>query len=82
MRLLHPPILYLLEIDQGLQTDTKRSKKAKTSLDSKFANLGGNAVSRDKKGRPKADDSSFQQDIAGLGDAGYEPYVFYEFEIV
>jgi len=66
-----------------VKTDTKRAKKAKASLDSRFANLGGNAVSRDKKGRPKADDGGLQQDLAGLGgDSGYEPYVFYEFEIV
>lgn len=47
--------------------------------------MGGNAVKRDKKGRPVKDDSSTQQEMAtaGLGgEQGYEPYVFYEFELV
>jgi len=72
-----------LEFVCGLiKTDSKRSKKAKQLLDARFANLGGNAVSRDKKGKPKADDSGLQQEMAGLsGESGYEPFVFYEFEI-
>lgn len=67
------------------QTTPKLAKKAKTALDNRFSDLGGNAVSRDKKGRPKQDDSSMQQELAGAGlggDQGFEPYVFYEFEIV
>jgi V-type H+-transporting ATPase subunit C len=42
-------------------------------------------MSRDKKGRPVKDDAGMQQEMAtaGLGmDQGYEPYVFYEFELV
>ena len=41
-------------------------------------------MSKDKKGRPKQDDQSMQQEMAGagLGESGYEPYVFYEFEVV
>jgi V-type H+-transporting ATPase subunit C len=43
-------------------------------------------MSKDKKGRVKQDDSQMQQDMAatgfGGGDSGYEPYVFYEFEII
>jgi len=75
-----------LEYACGLvKTDAKRSKKAKAELDKRFAELGGNAVSKDKKGRPKVDDSAMQQEMAGAGlgggDTGYEPYVFYEFEI-
>jgi V-type H+-transporting ATPase subunit C len=74
---------YLTYTDYYPQPDPKKLRKAKDALDSRFAELGGNAVSRDKKGRPKADDSSMQQDLAGVGgDTGYEPYVFYEFEIV
>ncbi|KAK3051673.1 Vacuolar ATP synthase subunit C [Extremus antarcticus] len=67
-----------------IKTDPKRAKKAKGSLDARFADIGGNAMSRDKKGRPVKDDSSMQQDMAavGLGMENYEPYVFYEFEIV
>ena len=67
-----------------LQTDPKRAKKAKGSLDARFADIGGNAVTRDKKGRPVKDDSSMQQDMAsvGFGHEAYEPYVFYQFELV
>ena len=67
------------------QTDPKRAKKAKGSLDARFSDLGGNAMTKDKKGRPVKDDSSMQQEMASAGmgmDQGYEPYVFYEFEIV
>ena len=42
-------------------------------------------MSKDKKGRPTKDDSGIQQEMAGAGlggDQGYEPYVFYEFELV
>ena len=42
-------------------------------------------MARDKKGRPKQDDSSMQQEMAAAGhgmDQGYEPFVFYEFEVV
>lgn len=42
-------------------------------------------MTKDKKGRPVKDDSNMQQEMAGAGfgmDQGYEPYVFYEFEIV
>lgn len=42
-------------------------------------------MSKDKKGRPVKDDSGMQQEMATAGfsaDQGYEPYVFYQFEIV
>ena len=40
-------------------------------------------MARDKKGRATKDDSSTQQEMAGMGgDQGYEAYVFYEFEII
>lgn len=77
----HPDLLLM----SLMQTDTKRAKKAKQGLDSRFQDLGGNALSKDKKGRPKQDDSSMQQEMAASGfggDQGFEPYVFYEFEIV
>ena len=67
------------------QTDPKRGKKAKASLDARFGDLGGNALSRDKNGKPAKDDATMQQDLAGAGfstDQGFEAYVFYEFEIV
>ncbi|KAK3672647.1 Vacuolar ATP synthase subunit C [Recurvomyces mirabilis] len=66
-----------------IKTDPKRSKKAKAGLDARFSELGGNAMSRDKKGRAKQDDSSMQQEMAGFGGGeGYEAYVFYQFEII
>ncbi|EME48718.1 hypothetical protein DOTSEDRAFT_67679 [Dothistroma septosporum NZE10] len=76
------PLAYVCGL---IKTDSKRAKKAKASLDGKFADLGGNAISKDKKGRPKQDDSSTQQEMAGAGFGGdqtFEPYVFYDFEIV
>ncbi|KAI6813699.1 ATPase, V1 complex, subunit C [Hortaea werneckii] len=75
------PLNYVCGI---IKTDPKRSKKAKAALDTRFADIGGNALSRDKKGRPTQDDASMQQEMAGAGfggDQGYEPYVFYEFEL-
>lgn len=55
-------------------------------MDARFSNLGGNALSKDKKGRPTKDDSGLQQEMAGAGlggdGQGFEPYVFYEFEII
>lgn len=68
--------------DASCQTDPKRAKKAKQSLDGRFSDLGGNAMMKDKKGRIQKDDSSMQQEMAGFGDQNYEPYVFYEFEII
>ncbi|KAF2214745.1 hypothetical protein CERZMDRAFT_95137 [Cercospora zeae-maydis SCOH1-5] len=76
------PLAYVCGL---IKTTPKLSKKAKTGLDNRFSDLGGNAISRDKKGRPQQDDSAMQQEMAGAGlggDQGYEPYVFYEFEIV
>ncbi|KAF7186933.1 V-type proton ATPase subunit C [Pseudocercospora fuligena] len=76
------PLAYVCGL---IKTDSKRSKKAKQALDSRFSDLGGNALAKDKKGRPKQDDSSMQQEMAASGfggDQGFEPYVFYEFEII
>ncbi|KAK3113625.1 Vacuolar ATP synthase subunit C [Teratosphaeriaceae sp. CCFEE 6253] len=65
-----------------VKTDPKKGKKAKASLETRFADLGGNAMARDKKGRPTKDDGG-SADMAGMGSEaqGYEPFVFYEFEI-
>lgn len=46
--------------------------------------LGGNAVSRDKKGRPTGDDQQMTQDMQQMGHAGaeeYTAYVYYELEV-
>ena len=43
-------------------------------------------MSKDKKGRPMKDDGNMAQEMAAAGGMGghesYEPYVFYEFEII
>lgn len=42
-------------------------------------------MSKDKKGRATKDDGNMAQEMAGAGfgmDQGYEPFVFYEFEVV
>lgn len=46
--------------------------------------LGGNAMSRDKKGKPTGDDSQMQQDMQQAGhhqDGEYTAYVYYELEV-
>ncbi|KAI9819963.1 MAG: Vacuolar ATP synthase subunit C [Pycnora praestabilis] len=68
-----------------VRTTGKLAKKAKSSLDSSYSYLGGNAFGRDKKGRITKDDSGVSSDMqaAGhMGDSGdYTAYVFYDFEI-
>lgn len=67
------------------QTTPKLAKRVRSSLDTSYSYLGGNAFGRDKKGRVTKDDSSTSADMqaAGhIGDAGdYSAYVCYEFEI-
>ncbi|TVY85095.1 V-type proton ATPase subunit C [Lachnellula suecica] len=72
-----------------IKTDTKKSKKAKLSLDSTYSYLGGNAFGRDNKGRVTKDDSALSSEMAaaGVGSHGgeggeYTAYVYYEFEII
>jgi V-type H+-transporting ATPase subunit C len=72
-----------------VQTNQKAAKKAKTSLDSAYSYLGGNAFGRDKKGRVAKDDSTLSSDMAaaGVGAHGgegneYTAYVYYDFEVV
>ena len=64
------------------QTTSKQAKKAKSGLDTSFAYLAGNAFGKDKKGRPKKDDSSVGADMAATGqqEGDYSAYVCYEFE--
>ena len=69
------------------QTNSKSAKKVKTSLDSSYSYLGGNAFGRDKRGRITKDDASLTSEMAaaGLGHGGdgneYTAYVYYEFEL-
>ncbi|PSR91950.1 vacuolar H+-ATPase V1 sector, subunit C [Coniella lustricola] len=66
-----------------VKTTPKQAGKIKTSLDSTYSYLGGNAFGRDKKGRITKDDAALTSEMtaAGLGGDGndYTAYVFYEF---
>ncbi|KAI1269198.1 vacuolar ATP synthase subunit C [Xylariaceae sp. FL1019] len=68
-------------------TNNKLVKKVKSSLDSSYSYLGGNAVGRDKRGRITKDDASLSSDMAAAGVGGqgegneYTAYVYYEFEL-
>ena len=52
-------------------------------MDATYMYLGGNAVSRDSKGRITKDDSAMASDMqaAGQTEGDYTPYVFYDFEL-
>lgn len=67
------------------QTTPKLAKKARSSLDTSFSYLGGNAFGRDKKGRVVQDDGAMSADMQAAGQGGegndYTPFVCYEFEI-
>ena len=67
------------------KTTAKFAKKARFSLDASYAYLGGNAVGRDKKGRPTKEDAALSSDMAVAGQTGengeYSAYVCYEFEV-
>ncbi|CAN8099516.1 unnamed protein product [Discula destructiva] len=67
-----------------VKTTPKQAKKVKTSLDSAYSYLGGNAFGRDKKGRVTKDDAALSSEMAAAGMGGdgneYTAYVYYEFE--
>ncbi|KAI7787048.1 vacuolar atp synthase subunit c 1 [Diaporthe eres] len=68
-----------------IKTNPKSAKKVKTSLDSAYSYLGGNAFGRDKKGKVVKDDAALSSEMAaaglGVGEGNeYTAYVFYEFE--
>ncbi|KAI0106239.1 vacuolar ATP synthase-like protein subunit C 1 [Nemania sp. FL0031] len=70
-----------------VQTNSKLVKKVKTSLDSAYSYLGGNAVGRDKRGKITKDDAALTSEMAAAGVGGhgegneYTAYVYYEFEL-
>lgn len=69
----------------NLQTNPKQAKKVKTSLDSAYSYLGGNAFGRDKKGKVVKDDAALSSEMAAAGFGGgegneYTAYVYYEFD--
>ncbi|KAK0730556.1 hypothetical protein B0H67DRAFT_474339 [Lasiosphaeris hirsuta] len=75
-----------LEFVCGLvKTTPKLSKKVKTSLDSSYSYLGGNAFGKDKRGRVTKDDATLTSEMAAAGlstaeGSEYTAYVYYEFE--
>ena len=67
-----------------MQTTSKQVKKVRDNLDKQYGYLGGNALTRDKKGNVTKDsqaDSEMQMAHGGA-DGEYSAYVCYEFEIV
>ncbi|KAI1153232.1 vacuolar ATP synthase-like protein subunit C 1 [Nemania diffusa] len=70
-----------------VQTNSKLAKKVKTTLDTTYSYLGGNAVGRDKRGKITKDDAALTSEIAAAGVGGhgegneYTAYVYYEFEL-
>jgi len=75
-----------LEFVCGLvKTTPKQGKRIRSNLDSAYSYLGGNALSRDKKGRVTKDDQATSAELQGAGhggdEGGYSPYVCYEFEV-
>lgn len=68
------------------QTTGKQEKRVRTGLNKEYAYLAGNAIGKDKKGRPKKDDSELQGDMQAAGQGGgdgaeYSPYVCYDLEV-
>jgi hypothetical protein len=83
------PSVQLVHSTNWPQTTPKQAKKVKTSLDSTYSYLGGNAFGRDKKGKVTKDDSALSSEMAaaGVGAHGgegseYTAYVYYDFEII
>lgn len=68
-----------------VKTSPKLSKKARYGLDQAYSYLAGNAMGKDKKGRPTKDDSTISSDMAAAGQGGdggeYSAYVCYELEV-
>ncbi|EQB44613.1 V-type proton ATPase subunit C [Colletotrichum gloeosporioides] len=68
-----------------VKTNSKLAKKVKTSLDSNYSYLGGNAFGRDKRGKITKDDATLSSEMAAAGLGGgegheYTAYVYYEFD--
>lgn len=80
-----PDLHGMIESLNRRQTTPKLAKKVKTSLDSEYSYLGGNAFGRDKKGKVVKDDAALSSEMAaaglGVGEGNeYTAYVYYEFE--
>ncbi|KAI5306356.1 Vacuolar ATP synthase subunit C [Ascosphaera atra] len=59
-----------------IRTDDKQAPRIEKALVDAYSYLGGNAFSRDKKGRVKKDQSA---DLPGGEAADYTPFVYYQF---
>ncbi|KAF2401460.1 vacuolar ATP synthase-like protein subunit C 1 [Trichodelitschia bisporula] len=66
-----------------VETTPKAAKKVKSNLDNNYSSLGGNAFTRDKRGKVVADDQALTAEIQAATHGGdeYTAYVYYEFEI-
>ncbi|TID14811.1 hypothetical protein CANINC_004482 [Pichia inconspicua] len=60
--------------------DVKNLTKAKSDILARYSYLGGNAFSKDSKGKPIRDSSLHE--YAALVDTDYEPFVIYNVEIL
>lgn len=59
-----------------MQTNNKAAPRVEKILNDEYSYLGGNAFSRDKKGRVKKDEGS---DLPGNEAQDFTPFVYYEF---
>ena len=67
------------------QTTGKQEKRVRQGLDKEYSYLAGNAIGKDKKGRPMKDDANVDAGLQAAGQGGdgaeYSPYVCYGLEV-
>ncbi|KAI9735287.1 MAG: Vacuolar ATP synthase subunit C [Cirrosporium novae-zelandiae] len=65
-----------------VRVNLKQAKKVKSALDTNYSYLGGNAFTRDKKGRITNDNAGSSEMHMQIGESGdYSAFVCYEFEV-
>jgi V-type H+-transporting ATPase subunit C len=68
-----------------MQTTGKQEKRVRQGLDKEYSYLAGNAIGKDKKGRPTKDDANVDAGLQAAGQGGdgaeYSPYVCYGLEV-
>ena len=78
------PLLPKIHAD-NTQTTGKQEKRVRQGLDKEYSYLAGNALGKDKKGRPTKDDANVDAGMQAVGQGGdgaeYSPYVCYGLEI-